>query len=58
MVAGFLSRKAYPVGRRVVGENALEVGWRLKVAALLFLTGLMFGLPPAVAVLVLVGAIR
>ncbi len=58
MVGGVRSRAAYPVGRRVVGEIPLEGGRQLAVAALLFLTGLMFAMPPAVAVLVMVGAIR
>jgi len=58
MVGSVASRPAYPVDRSVVGEIALEGRRRLAVAALLFLTGIMFATPPAVAVLFLVGAIR
>ena len=58
MVGGVASRLAYPVDRSAVGESSPESGWRFAVAGLLFLTGLMFAIPPAVAVLVLAGAIR
>ena len=58
MVADVTARPGYPVERSVVGEMSVEGGRRRAVATLLFLTGLMFAMPPAVAVLVLTGAIR
>jgi len=58
MVGSVPARAAYPVDRSVVGEISLEGGRRLAIAALLFLAGLMFVMPPAVAVLVLVGVIQ
>ena len=58
MVGCVPARPAYPVDRSVVGEISLEGGRRLAIAALLFLAGLMFVMPPAVAVLVLAGVIR
>jgi len=58
MVGGIAARRAYPVERRAFGEISLEGGRRLAAAGLLFLTGLMFAMPPAVAMLVLAGALR
>ncbi len=58
MVGGIASPRVYPVDRSVVGEMSLQGGRRLAAAGLLFLTLLMFAVPPAVAMLVLAGAIR
>jgi hypothetical protein len=52
------ARPVYPADRSAVGEISIEGGRRLAVAVLLFLTGVMFAMPPGVAVLVLAGAIR
>jgi hypothetical protein len=40
------------------GEFVLEGGHRIAAAALLFLTGLMFTIPPTVALPVLAGNVR
>src|SRR2546423_926046 len=57
MVGGVAARPAYPVDRSVVGEISLEGGRRFAVAAVLLLTGLMFFMPPAVAVIRLLSPI-
>ena len=69
MVGSVASRPAYPVDRSAVGdlpverlhfggEMSLEGGRRLAVAALLFVTAVMFTTPPLIAALVLVGVIK